>query len=153
MSSFHGNAAAGADNNNNSNKENTPDLLPDPRKATPFMLKSLGQLHDTLLCPLCHKMMREPSTLACAHTFCLQCIKDYSCNQSICPGKTLENHEHGQLLYRIHKCFVEYLFILIVSFNCFMPFFSERMWDSPFCHWIQKGVVSENKSIHRNSGN
>jgi hypothetical protein len=75
MSAVHGTT-------NDNNKENTsqqeqpqqkmpPDLLPDPKKATLSMLSSLNELHATLVCPLCDNLLEVPSTLACAHTFCL----------------------------------------------------------------------------------
>ena len=68
-------------NSKRSNKENamvsrSNNVMPDPDKVTDFMRKSLEQLQTSLICPLCNQMLKEPSTLACAHTFCRE-VKFY----------------------------------------------------------------------------
>mmetsp|Transcript_20964 Transcript_20964/g.44065 ORF Transcript_20964/g.44065 Transcript_20964/m.44065 type:complete len:114 (-) Transcript_20964:2735-3076(-) len=55
-------------------------------KLTPLMRESLETLRSSLLCPLCNHVMTDPSTLTCAHSFCLECIKEYTCDHWYCPG-------------------------------------------------------------------
>lgn len=62
-----------------------PQLVLDPQTTTPAMRSSLEELHSSLLCPLCHQVFVDPSTLACAHTFCLSCMDEYACNAWSCP--------------------------------------------------------------------
>mmetsp|Transcript_20643 Transcript_20643/g.41931 ORF Transcript_20643/g.41931 Transcript_20643/m.41931 type:complete len:702 (+) Transcript_20643:130-2235(+) len=54
-------------------------------KLTPLMRESLETLRSSLLCPLCNHVMTDPSTLTCAHSFCLECIKEYTCDHWYCP--------------------------------------------------------------------
>ena len=53
---------------NDDGKENN--IMPGPQQATVFMRQSLEELNSALTCHLCHQMLNDPSTLACAHTFC-----------------------------------------------------------------------------------
>jgi hypothetical protein len=59
----------------------------DGKKATPTMETSLYTIRDSLLCPLCNKVMNQPSTLQCAHSFCKDCISEYTRNSWNCPCK------------------------------------------------------------------
>ena len=65
-------------NNSYINKENTgtarvtENVIPDAEKITSFMRQSLDQFQASLICPLCKEMLKAPTTLACAHTFCRQ---------------------------------------------------------------------------------
>ena len=62
-----------------------PELVLDPETTTPAMRKSLKELQSSLLCPLCNQVFVDPSTLPCAHTFCLSCMDEYACNAWACP--------------------------------------------------------------------
>jgi len=62
-----------------------PKLVLDPQTTTPAMRKSLEELHSSLLCPLCNQVFVDPSTLPCAHTFCLSCMDEYAANAWSCP--------------------------------------------------------------------
>ena len=55
---------------------------------TDSMLNSFQSMAQALLCPLCGQVIEHPQTLAaCAHSFCVSCIDDYTCNNWQCPGK------------------------------------------------------------------
>ncbi|CAB9509738.1 expressed unknown protein [Seminavis robusta] len=79
------NTTVGNYNNNNMSEE--PSIMPESTKTTVYMRQSLNELHATLLCPLCHQLLQNPSTLSCAHTFCWKCIEAFSCKNNICPVK------------------------------------------------------------------
>ncbi|CAB9531686.1 expressed unknown protein [Seminavis robusta] len=64
-----------------------PSIMPDSTKTTVHMRQSLNELHSKLMCPLCQQLLKNPSTLSCAHTFCWKCIESFSCNNNICPVK------------------------------------------------------------------
>ena len=56
-------------------------------KTTKSILSSLYSIKDCLHCPLCNEVMTTPSTLQCSHSFCKDCIEDYTCNSWNCPCK------------------------------------------------------------------
>lgn len=56
--------------NDDGKENNSNTILPGPQQATVFMRQSLEELNSALTCHLCHQMLNDPSTLACAHTFC-----------------------------------------------------------------------------------
>ena len=54
-------------------------------KVTPSMQECLSKFQCSLTCSLCNRVMVDPVTLQCAHSFCLSCIQT---NKSwTCPGK------------------------------------------------------------------
>lgn len=54
-------------------------------KMTPAMKASLDNLRCSLLCGVCNQLMKEASTLGCAHSFCYDCISKYTENKWNCP--------------------------------------------------------------------
>jgi len=59
-------------------------FLPNRQKLTCDMASALQTLRSSLLCPMCDQIMVDPSTLHCAHSFCLTCISNSDSWQ--CPG-------------------------------------------------------------------
>lgn len=62
-------------------------MLVGETKATPEMRRSLADLGNALLCPLCNAIFQSPMTSSCGHSFCRQCIDAYSSDNYNCPGK------------------------------------------------------------------
>jgi len=42
-------------------------------------------LEDLLICSLCHERMRQPSSLACGHSFCRHCLRSALRHRKECP--------------------------------------------------------------------
>jgi zinc finger of C3HC4-type, RING len=84
-------------------------MVPDAAKVTVFMRQSLDQLHSSLVCPLCRGLLEAPSTLACGHSFCWNCIETYSHNNTCCPCELIT--DCGPL-YRCNIATVALIFIL-----------------------------------------
>ncbi len=58
------------------------------RKMTPAQARSLDVLRSCLSCQLCDKRITEPATLmACMHSFCYNCILEYTEDNWYCPGE------------------------------------------------------------------
>lgn len=76
--------------------------LRDTARATPSMSSSLQKMYTSLNCPICHKLMMDPTTLSCTHSFCLDCIsnaKEWTC---VVPGCNVPVTVRGQKSYRIN---------------------------------------------------
>src|SRR5210317_517304 len=54
-------------------------------KMTAAMEASLQNLRSSLLCGICNQIMKDASTLGCAHSFCYDCISKYTENKWTCP--------------------------------------------------------------------
>ena len=52
---------------------------------TAAMEASLQNLRSSLLCGICNQIMKDASTLGCAHSFCYDCISKYTENKWTCP--------------------------------------------------------------------
>jgi hypothetical protein len=86
------NAGASAAQKSTSSSDELPSS-----KMTAGMSASLENLRSSILCGLCNQMMKDASTLGCAHSFCYNCISKYtekkwtcpfpSCNQSVTSMK------------------------------------------------------------------
>lgn len=62
-------------------------MLLEDDKATKQMQKSMAKFANLLTCPLCNKIFDRPATLsACGHTFCMNCIDEYSSKNCNCPA-------------------------------------------------------------------
>lgn len=47
---------------------------------------SLFFLEDSILCPICLEVFRDPVTTACGHNFCMDCLQDYWDHQALIGG-------------------------------------------------------------------
>ncbi|GKY97242.1 hypothetical protein MPSEU_000682600 [Mayamaea pseudoterrestris] len=53
--------------------------------ATASQLEAMNELETLLTCRLCQKMVQQPASLGCGHTFCEVCITTYAENNWYCP--------------------------------------------------------------------
>lgn len=75
--------------------------LDDKCRVLPAMRSALLDIYsNTLTCSLCEGLFRTPHVICCGHTFCQECIVDYSDNNYTCPVKncgmsmTMGNGQH-----------------------------------------------------------
>mmetsp|Transcript_131 Transcript_131/g.179 ORF Transcript_131/g.179 Transcript_131/m.179 type:complete len:801 (-) Transcript_131:75-2477(-) len=67
----------------------------DEKKVTPSMLSSLKLIRASLLCPICNTIMKDPSTLGCAHSFCQECISNHDTWDCPWPGCNMPVSNRG----------------------------------------------------------
>ncbi|XP_006824924.1 BRCA1-associated RING domain protein 1-like [Saccoglossus kowalevskii] len=70
--------------------------------------KALGVLESTLECPLCHSILKDPSTLGnCDHSFCRSCVGSHlgnSCPVCSAPAWVKDLQTNRQLTNVVHLC-------------------------------------------------
>jgi Zinc finger, C3HC4 type (RING finger) len=65
-------------------------VIPEPsKKGSIAMLRSLRKIQKALICPLCKKVMIEPVSIPCGHTFCCNCIDAHVDDSWYCPSKII----------------------------------------------------------------
>jgi RING-finger-containing E3 ubiquitin ligase len=74
----------------------------DPTRATASMAESLEELRSSLLCPICNNLMKDPTTLSCTHSFCMDCISNQKAWTCVMPGCNMPVTLRGKKSYIVN---------------------------------------------------
>eukprot|EP00557_Chaetoceros_sp_GSL56_P001205 CAMPEP_0176490512 /NCGR_PEP_ID=MMETSP0200_2-20121128/7912_1 /TAXON_ID=947934 /ORGANISM="Chaetoceros sp., Strain GSL56" /LENGTH=820 /DNA_ID=CAMNT_0017887827 /DNA_START=40 /DNA_END=2502 /DNA_ORIENTATION=- len=85
-----------------SNSSSTNVFFIDPKRATTSMAESLEELRSSLLCPICNNLMKDPTTLSCTHSFCMECISNQKAWTCVMPGCNMPVTLRGKKSYIVN---------------------------------------------------